>query len=176
LIRDLQTVVDALRSNPETLKTGIKAGPYSVAYGKLWRGSTVIGYLPPEPPAEGENTPLQILYTSHTSPEEAAIFKSPAPPTPAAAPAMTLNSPEGQQSEEPGSEQQQQPPQPSGPAPAGAGAGEPGEVVGPGGEAEEKPASGKEGAVFKRGKGKPPPSQPRDAARLGAPRGENFYP
>jgi hypothetical protein len=153
---DLQVIVNALRSNPEILKTGIKQGPYSVAYGKLWRGATVIGYVPNETPPEG--TQLQILYTSHTSPEEAAVFRSPAPPTPSAAPAMTLNSPEGQQAE-PG----QPPPE------KGAGGVEQQQPPAPGGGDEEKPPSDSEGASFKR------KNRPQDAAGLGAPRGESFY-
>lgn len=169
MINDLKTVVDALRSNPETIKTGIKAGHYSVAYGKIWRGSVVIGYLPASAETVEGATPPEILYTSHTSPEEAAIFRSPAPPTPAAAPGMTLTSPEGRQSEEPSTPQKQQPeqPPPAEPAPA------------PGAEAQpqpqeqtgEKPASEEEGAVFKRGR-----KESIDVAGLGAPRGADFYP
>jgi hypothetical protein len=154
---DLQVIVNALRSNPEVLKTGIQQGAYSVAYGKLWRGATVIGYVPNETPAEGE--PLSILYTSHTSPEEAAVFRSPAPPTPAAAPAITLNSPEGKQAEE-------KPPEGGGSAPAGGGETQ---LPAPGANGgEEKPPSDSEGATFKK-------KQPTDPAGLGAPRGESFY-
>jgi hypothetical protein len=155
LINDLHVIVSALRSNPNVLTTGIKQGSYSVAYGKLWRGATVIGYLPSAPI---EGTELQILNTSHTSPEEAAVFRSPAPPTPASgAPAMTLNSPEGKEAEE------KPPPAPTpGAAPAGE---EPPPEGEPGANGEEKPPSGSQGAVFKK----------KDPAGLGAPRGESFY-
>jgi hypothetical protein len=159
LTNDLQTVVSALRSNPNILTTGIKVGAYSVAYGKLWRGATVIGYLPSAPI---EGVELTILNTSHTSPEEAAVFRAPAPPTPASGtPAMSIDSPEGKEAEAPPSAAAPS----SGVAPSGE---KPPPEIEPGGE--EKPPSGSQGAVFK-----PRRSPAPKNAALGAPRGESFY-
>lgn len=77
---------------------GFRVDDYSISFGKIWRGNTVIGYLTPNQ----EDGP-KILPTSQTSHVESDAFASmitspPAGPT-GSMPPMTMDSPEGQQGE-----------------------------------------------------------------------------
>lgn len=104
---DLQQVINKLLQDPSVLQTGVKQGAYSVTAGKIWRGTTVIGYAA-QSPVEG--TKVELLPTSQTTPAEHAIMKRPAPEAPAETPPMTVNSPEGQQAEAPEPQQPQSQP------------------------------------------------------------------
>jgi hypothetical protein len=99
-VSDLQTVIDQYDQNPEGAE-GFKTGEYSFSFGKIWRGTSVIGYTNP---SEEPGSP-KILPTSQTSHEEAQIFTSstvPAAPEPSEMPEMGIESPEGEQSEDGG--------------------------------------------------------------------------
>jgi hypothetical protein len=96
---DLKTIVDQVNANPKA--DNVRSGTYSISYGKIWRGNVVIGYVNPD--SSIENAP-KILPTSRTSPEEADLFANEpnlAPPEPANAPAMSIDSPEGKEAEAP---------------------------------------------------------------------------
>jgi hypothetical protein len=107
-LEGLKAVIAKYEEDPEKAN-GFSSGGYSIDYDKIWRGNTVIGYA--NDSAGGDNPDIpnpnnpdipKFLPTSKTTREEGDCFAASAavaPPEPAS-PAMSINSPEGAQSEE----------------------------------------------------------------------------
>jgi hypothetical protein len=97
---DLHAVLDEYKSDPIKAE-GFKSGAYSFSFGKIWRDRIVIGYTNE---SEEPGAPA-ILPTSQTSHVEASVFAAdivPAMPEPdEGMPEMGIDSPEGEQSEDP---------------------------------------------------------------------------
>jgi hypothetical protein len=99
-LEGLKAVIAQFEADPGKAN-GFSSGGYSLDYGKIWRGNTVIGYANDQAGDKNPDVP-KFLPTSKTTREEGDCFvaaQAVAPPE-IASPPMSISSPEGAQSEE----------------------------------------------------------------------------